>query len=76
MISKYFYVQSNAFLYFDFDCSFSPSPLLLTTAAIFLFDLVSTEPVTFMKILSEIEDQLLPTTALPFKSNVNEKGDA
>ena len=61
------------FLYFCYDCIFIlPPTSALTTAAIFLFSLISTEPITDMKIPYETENQLLLVTAPALKSNVHE----
>ena len=48
----------------------------LTKATIFLFRLVSTEPITDKKIFTETVNQLLPTTAPALESNVHDKGIA
>ena len=56
-------------IYYWFDCNY-------TTAAIFLFRIVSTEQVTLMKISSKTENQLLRTTASAIESSVQEKGVA
>ena len=75
MSSEYFTVQSIVFLYFCLDCNFTPPPRL-TSAAIVLFSLVSTEPVQNRKNPSHAENQILHKNAPVLKSNVHEKGVA
>ena len=48
-----------------------PHTFLLTTAAIFLFGLISKEPITIMKIPSKTENRFLPTIPSALESSVH-----